>query len=634
MKNSYIRGIFKFFFIIFSFLITFFQDKALVYEKVEELPQVVITASRITEPLAEVTSEAIIITKEEIEKMNAHFVTEVLRTIPGIYVKQSGGPGKQASVFLETSTKSGDLLVMIDGIKVNSPTTGGFDFSSLSVDEIERIEIVKGPQSTLYGSEAMAGVINIITKKGRGKPKINLSLESGSYGTYKPGLNLAGGTDKIDYRITTFYYKTDGFSAYAKGNEKDDYKNFFISGKFGFRPSKKLEFEFLGRYYYDRFELDSGTEDGFNTCFDDPDYIQRRHHSLISGKVKLNLTSNWEQVLTFSKVKEIINTKDPDDMYKWWSSKITPAIYLLDWQHNFSLSEKFLVTIGTEYRKEKGKYESSNCYDEDIENKAIYLNAKIKLLNSNLILNGGARYDNHQTFGEKITYKIGFLYNLVTYALKIKTNYGTAFKAPTLNDLFWPNTGWLMGNPELKSEKSWAWSAGIEKNFSNNRVTLSLTYFYQKYKDLIQWIEILPWTYQPQNIAKASIKGFEVNFDFNITPDLKIKTGYTYLDTENKKTGKYLIYKPDHKFSVIGKYTMGKISLFADYTYTGRRYANNNNQIKLKSYSLLNLSATYKLNPNISFFGRIDNLLNTNYEEVKDYRTPDRSFYVGIRFSY
>ena len=545
MKNPYIRGIFKFFFIIFSFLTTFFQDKTLAYEKVEELPQVVITASKITEPLAEVTSDAIIITKEEIEKMNAHFVTEVLRTIPGIYVKQLGSPGKQASVFLKTSTKSGDLLVMIDGIKVNSPTTGDFDFSSLSVDEIERIEIINEPQSTLYGSEAMAGVINIITKKGKGKPRMNLSLEGGSYGTYKPAFNLSGGTEKIDYRVTTFYYKNDGFSAYKDGDEKDGYKNAFISGKFGFRPCGKLELEFLGRYYYARNEIDFGTEDGLSIYKDDPDCIQRNYHLLISGKLKLYLTSNWKQILTVSKVRNLIKTSDPDDVFKWYSSKIVPAIYILDWQHNLFLSKNFIFIIGTEYRKEKGKYEGSTTYDEDIENKAIYMNSKIKLLNNNLILNGGIRYDNHQTFGKKTTYRIGFLYNIMPYALKIKANYGTAFKAPTLNDLFWPNTGWAMGNPDLKSEKSWAWNARIEKNFLNEKIKFSLSFFYQKYKNLIQWTPISPesWIWKPQNIGKANIKGSELSFTFTLSKNFIIRSGYTYIDTENEKNNKYLIYK-------------------------------------------------------------------------------------------
>ena len=636
MKNPYIRGIFKFFFIIFSFLTTFFQDKTLAYEKVEELPQVVITASRITEPLAEVTSDAIIITKEEIEKMNAHFVTEVLRTIPGIYVKQLGSPGKQASVFLKTSTKSGDLLVMIDGIKVNSPTTGDFDFSSLSVDEIERIEIINGPQSTLYGSEAMAGVINIITKKGKGKPRMNLSLEGGSYGTYKPAFNLSGGTEKIDYRVTTFYYKNDGFSAYKDGDEKDGYKNAFISGKFGFRPCGKLELEFLGRYYYARNEIDFGTEDSLSIYKDDPDCIQRNYHLLISGKLKLYLTSNWKQILTVSKVRNLIKTSDPDDVFKWYSSKIVPAIYILDWQHNLFLSKNFIFIIGTEYRKEKGKYEGSTTYDEDIENKAIYINSKIKLLNNNLILNGGIRYDNHQTFGKKTTYRIGFLYNIMPYALKIKANYGTAFKAPTLNDLFWPNTGWAIGNPDLKSEKSWAWNARIEKNFLNEKIKFSLSFFYQKYKNLIQWTPISPesWIWKPQNIGKANIKGSELSFTFTLSKNFIIRSGYTYIDTENEKNNKYLIYKPMHKFSVSGEYKINDFSLFAEYIYTGERYNDVNNQEKLKSYSLINLSAEYKLNKYLKLFGRIDNLFNSDYEEVKNYGTPDCSFYTGIKFSY
>lgn len=620
----------------------FITNNSFSVENAQELPEIIVTANKIEEPLEETTSDSLVITKKELEKMNVDWVVDALRNIPSLYVKQSGGSGKQASVFLRTSTKSGDVLVMIDGIKVNSPTTGDFDFSSLSVDEIERIEIINGPQSTLYGSEAIAGVINIITKKGKGKPKINLSLESGSYGTYKPAFNLSGGNEKFDYRLTTYYYKTDGFSAYKNGEDDDGYKQSFVSGKFGFRPSEKLEFEFMGRYYYDRNELDFGTEDGFNLYKDDKNYIQRRHHSLISGKVKVNLASNWKQTLTFSKVKEIFNTKDPDDIFKWYSAKVTPEIYLLDWQNNLSFLEKIFFTLGAEYRKEKGKYESSSFYDEDVENTAIYLNTKFKLLQNKLILNGGVRYDNHQTFGEKITYKVGFLYNIESYALRIKGNYGTAFKAPTLNNLFWPDTGWSKGNPNLKPEESWAWDLGFEKdlNLFNKVITLSFSSFYQKYKNLIDWVEIAPWTYQPQNISKASIKGFETSLDFSLTSNLKIKAGYTYLDTEEKETKKYLVYKPAHKFSIIGEYSINKLSLLADYTYTGKRYADENNEKKLNSYSLVNLGAIYKLKSNLDIFFKIYNLFNNNYIEnfnniyKAPYSTPDRSFYLGIRFSY
>ena len=618
------------------FILFFFLNENLLAKEAQELPEIIVTANKIVEPLGEITSEVVVLTEKDLQKMNVDWVIDALRKLPDLYVKQLGGIGKQASVFLETSTKSGDILVMIDGIKVNSPTTGDFDFSSLSVNEIERIEIIKGPQSTLYGSEAMSGVINIITKKGKGKPKIDLSLYGGSYGTYKPAFNFSGGTKELDYRITTYYFKTDGFSAYAKGKEDDGYKQAFFSGKFGFRPSEKLEFEFMGRYFYDRSELDFGIDENLSPCKDDKNYVQKRHHSLISGKVKIDFTSNWEQILTFSKVKEIYNTKDPDDLFRWYSSKITPEIYLFDWQNNLSFFKKIFLTFGAEYRKEEGKYESSLSYDKDVENTAIYLNTKLKLWENKVILNGGIRYDNHQTFGEKITYKIGALYTLTSYGLRLKANYGTAFKAPTLNALFWPNTGWSMGNPNLKPEESWAWNIGFEKdfNFFNTPTTFSFSSFYQKYKNLINWVEIAPWFYKPQNIDKASIKGFEAHLNLNITSNLNLTAGYTYLDTEDKKTKKYLVYKPFHKFSVIGEYSLGKFSFLADYTYTGKRYADKENKRDLKAYSLVNLSATYRLNPNLNFFARIDNLLDTNYEEVKDYGTPDFSFYLGIRFSY
>ncbi len=624
----------KYIFIIGGFLLAFLPNQVFSAENLEELPEVVVTANKVTEPLKQTTSEITVITKEDLEKMNVDWVVDALRKLPDVYVKQSGGAGKQASVFLNTSAKSGHILVMIDGIKVNSPTTGDFDFSSLSVDEIERIEIINGPQSTLYGSEAVAGVINIITKKGKGKPKITLSLEGGSYGTYKPAFNLSGGTNKLNYRVTAFYYKIDGFSDYADGKEKDGYKQAFVSGRFGFRPFEKLEFEFSGRYFYHRSELDFGTENGLTLYQDDPDYIMRKHHLLISGKAKLEVTPNWKQTFTVSRVKEILNTKDPDDVFKYYSSKITPAIYIVDWQNNFDLADSLFLVTGVEYRKEKGKYESSSSYDEDVENKAVYLNVILKPLHSNIVLNAGARYDNHQTFGKKTTYRVSFLYNLKPYSLRVKGSYGTAFKAPTLNDLFWPDTGWSKGNPELKPEESWGWIIGAEKDFLKGRATLSLSSFYQKYRNLIEWVEVIPWVYQPQNVEKASIKGFKLGLNLLLTPDFKIKTGYTYLDAQNKSTGKYLIYKPDHKLSITGEYRISKLLLFVDYTHTGRRYTDSDNQNRLKSYSLLNLCATYRLNFNLSFFLRVNNVLNNDYKEVKDYDIPDRSFYAGVRFLY
>ncbi|WP_038056593.1 TonB-dependent receptor plug domain-containing protein [Thermodesulfobacterium hydrogeniphilum] len=585
-----------------------------------EIPEVVVTASKIKEPISETTSNVIVITEKDIKKRNMQFVTDVLRTISEINLTQYGGPGKSASVFLRGGN-SDQVLVMIDGVKVNDPTSGGFNFGTLSVDDIEKIEIIEGPQSTLYGSEAMAGVINIITKKGKGKPKIEASFETGSFGTYKPSLTLSGGNKVWDYRVTTFYYHTDGISAYRYDSERDGYKNAFISGKFGFRPNKNIDIELIGRYGYERNEYD------FGNIPDDPDYLSKQNHYIISGNVKFTMSKYWHQKIALSKVERIERNYDPN-----LTSKYNKRLYIIDWQHDLYFSNFYTLVAGIEYRKEEGKNQGN--YDKRIENKAFYLNNKVKLLQDSLILNAGLRYDDHQTFGSKTTYRIGFLYNFNPWDLKIKGNYGTGFRAPSLDDLFWPDTGWAKGNPNLKPEESWGWNIGIEKNFLNHRLTVSLTQFYEKYKNLIQWTEVAPWVWQPENVGCAIAQGLEVHLHFALSQNLNISTGYTYLDTKDKSNDTYLIYRPNSKLKISAEYTFKKLSFIADYIYVGTRYADKYNTQKLSGYSVVNLSSTYKMNKNLSFFVRVANLFNKHYEERRNYNTLDSSIYSGIKITF
>ncbi|MBM4146651.1 MAG: TonB-dependent receptor, partial [Nitrospira sp.] len=188
-------------FILLSFLII---SSAWAEEKVK-LNEVVVTAARIQESIEETTSDVIVIRDDEIKKINVQFIPDVLRKVPDLNLVQNGGTGKAASVLLRGGSST-HTLIMIDGVKVNNTATGSFDFSGIKVDDIERIEIVKGPQSTIYGSEAMAGVINIITNKGQDKPKTDLSFEAGSYGTYNPALTVSGTIKAVDYRLSTNYF--------------------------------------------------------------------------------------------------------------------------------------------------------------------------------------------------------------------------------------------------------------------------------------------------------------------------------------------------------------------------------------------------------------------------------------------
>ena len=380
-------------------------------EKIK-LEEVVVTATRVTEPVEETTSDVIVITAKDISRMNAEFVPDVLRKIPDLQLVQNGGIGRQATVFMRGGSPS-HTLVMIDGTKMNSPNVGSFDFSGISVDDIERIEIVKGPQSTVYGSEAMAGVINIITKKGEGKPRAEMSFEGGSFGTYKPAITVSGSADKFDYRVTGSYFKTTGISVAKGGTEIDGYKNATVSGKFGFKPSQIFDVEITAKSYYDHTDLDDF--DFFKRiAVDNPNSVQTGNHVLLSAKARLLLFSKWEQVLTLSKIEDILRFRDPVVAFN--NADIKSSVGTVDWQHNIYLSDFYNITAGFEYKKEKGVNEGN--FDRSSTDKAFYLNNRLRLFSESLILNAGLRHDDYDTFGSKTTYRVGALYNIKAASLE------------------------------------------------------------------------------------------------------------------------------------------------------------------------------------------------------------------------
>lgn len=601
-----------------SFLYSFATSYA---EEKGELGEIIVTATKIEETLEETTSSVIVVKGEDIKKMNVQFVPDILRKIPELNLVQNGGNGEVAGVLLRGGDST-HTLVLIDGVKVNSTTVGSFDFSGITVDDIERIEIVEGPQSTIYGSEAMAGVINIITKKGKGKPRADASFEAGSFGTYKPAFTFSGGDEKVDYRMTTAYYHTGGISAAKGGAEKDAYNNASISGKFGFRPSEKFELEVSGKYYYDSADLDSFGADALN-------YVQHGNHHMLSGRAKVYLLNNWEQVLTASNAGDSLRFRDPVVSYN--NADIISAINAVEWQHNLYLSKIYTVTAGAEYRKEKG--ENKGSFDRSVNNRALYINNKLLLLSGDVTLNAGLRYDDHETFGGKTTYRVGAIYNVKPVALRVRASYGTGFRAPTLNELFYSDAWGSSGNPNLKPERSSSWEIGVEKDILKDRATVSVTYFDQMYKDLIQWVEVAPWTYSPMNVAEAEVRGVEANAKLKLTDSMNIKAGYTHLDTQNKTSGLKLERRPGDKFNLAMGFSHKDLSLTADFIYVGGRFDDASNTRKLAPYNLVNLSGSYVVTKNLSIFARADNVFNKDYEEASGYGTPGFSMYGGIKIS-
>jgi vitamin B12 transporter len=611
----------------------------------EKIDEIVVTATRLETAEREVGSSITVITADQIRKQQKTTVLEVLRDVPALDVVQSGGPGRETSVFIR-GAKSEHTLVLVDGVEMNDPSSAGrsFDFADLTVDNIERIEVVRGPQSTLYGSDAIGGVINIITKKGTGKPSGFVSAEGGSFKTFTESAGISGGTGLINYSLGISRLDTDGISAADEkdGNhEKDGYENTTFSTRLGITPAKNFDADFILRYINAEADIDnSGGAGG-----DDPNNTADTRQLFLRTQARLSLFDDlWEQKIGMSlsdhhrQYDNPIDAEHPDDSDH---STYDGQVLKFDWQHNLHLHESNTLTLGVETEKEKAKssYYSESAYgpytstfaEESARTTGYYLQDQIRAWDA-WFTTLGARLDDHSRFGTKTTYRIASSYLVRQTSTRFKGSYGTGFKAPSLYQLYS-----VYGDQDLDPEKSTGWDAGVEQMFYHERLTLGITYFSNDFDNLIDFDSA---TSKYVNVAKAESKGVETYLSAQPSDDLTLRVSYTYTDTEDKTTGKELLRRPKNKSSFDANYRFlgkGNVNLEVlcvgkrdDYDYSSWPAA----RVRLGSYTLVNLAASYDIAEHIRLLGRVDNLFDKEYEEVSGYGTPGISGYAGIRLSF
>jgi vitamin B12 transporter len=583
------------------------------------LPEVVVTASRLEEPLDQTPQDAAVITRADIEKKGVPFVIDLLRSQPDLQIVQNGGPGTQATLLMRGSG-SNQLLLLVDGINFNSPSVGSTDLSSLLTSDIERIEIIKGPLSTLYGSNAMAGVINIITKKGTGKPKADVNLEGGSFSTYKTTGSVSGGTEKINYRMTASYFQTDGIPIAKNGVVSNGDKNTAVSSRLGINPTENSSVDLNLRYGKDKTNIDNDFGSG---PVDTLDWVQNHETWLTAITGKVSPWEKYEQSLTLSTLWDDLNYTDPDPAFSFNNFRIKSKTETLDWQHTL-LFDPFTITGGFVYRSEEAVNDGS--FDQSIYNKAWYLNATLGLIDNALILNIGGRNDDHSVFGDAFTYRGGVLLEFKKLALKFKANYGTGFRAPALNELYFP----FYGNTSLIPERSTGYDIGVEKTLSDRKFLMGASFFRQDYVDLIQTNFT---TFTADNIGHAQTEGVEINVASQIINNLKLTAAYTYLEALNRDNDTFLNLRPRNKVTSSIEWIVAKLTVMGEYQYVSNKY---DSYLKrdISPYSLVNMKGSYLLEQNLSLFARIENLFNADYEEIAGYGTPGLSAYGGVKVSF
>ncbi len=618
----------------------------------EALEGVVVTATRLQQPLKEVASSVTVIPGEEVERRQEPSVLELLREVPALDVVQAGGPGRQTSVMIR-GAGDGQTLVLIDGIEMNDPISPSrsFDFANLTTDNIERIEIVRGPQSTLYGSDAAGGVINIITKKGKGELKAEASAEAGTYETYLTRAGISGATQQFNYSLGASYQESEGISAArAKGftlegeryknPEKDGYRNASMSSRAGWMPLPNLEVDLFIRYIQAQTDLDNfGGKGG-----DDPNAEQETKQLFSRAQVKLSLLGGlWEQKLGVSysdQHRDFLNPKDEDHPTESETSFYDGRMTKFDWQHNLFLHPTNTLTLGAEYESETGRskdeYEAFGFSMEtkfprkEARTRSLYLQDEVKLWDS-LFATAGLRFDDHSRFGSQTTWRLAPAYLVEATRTKIKGSYGTGFKAPTLYQLYSQ-----YGDKALEPEKSQGWDVGVEQDLFGPILSLGITYFHNNFEDLIDFDL---GTNKYVNLSEAETKGVECFASLRPLEGLILKGTYTRTDAEDQKTHLTLLRRPRDKFSFEANYHfLGKGNINLVYLYVGKRVDNDFStypaaRVTLDHYVLVNLAASYDLCPHFQIYGRVQNLLNEDYEEVRGYGTWGRSVFFGLKFS-
>ncbi|MEW5703185.1 MAG: TonB-dependent receptor [Pseudomonadota bacterium] len=615
------------------------------------LPEVVVTATRIATPREQVASSITVITADEIARRQYRVIEDALRSVSSLSVVRNGGPGKNTAVFSRGSSAN-HTLVLLDGIEMNDPSTpdGRMNFAGLPIEDVERIEVLHGPQGTLYGSDAIGAVVNIITKKGSGAPTATLSLEGGSFDTFRQMLNLRGGEKLFDYSVTFQGVTTDGvsvaparFTPAGSVKDKDGYDNQTVSANLGITPNEILAFRFTGRFTDLRNDLDLNVFpiQADNDSHDEEDRL------FLGGEASLSLfegRSEHRLAATYTDYNRIVRD-DPDafNPFDFLRSKAVGEKLKFEIQNDFRFVENHVLTLGLETEEEKIKTSTdsdslfgpfTSAAKADVQTNAVYLQDQFAY-RDRFFGTLGVRLDDPDSFGSETTYRIAPAYLHRETGTKVRGAYAKGFKAPALFQLFGSSIsgfGVFSGNPNLKPEVSRGWEIGFDQGLFDRRLTVGVTYYENDIKNLIEGTATTNL-----NIGKAETKGVEVTATAKLLENLDLDARYAYTRAENSTTGQELLRRPLHKAGFDFAYRpITELRLNLGGTYIGRRHdidALTFGRVKGAGYFLADVAATYDVAEGWQAFGRLENAFSHKVEDPDGFGQPGFAFFLGLKRS-
>jgi vitamin B12 transporter len=643
-------------------LTALFGQQARAQDNTVPLPMIVVSPTTVATPVDQIASSVTVITADDLRREQQRTVPDVLRTVPGLNVVQTGSAGGQTAVFMR-GTNSNHVKVIVDGIDIGDPSTpnGAFDFAHLLTGDVERIEILRGPQSGLYGSDAIGGVISITTKKGEGPPKATASLEGGSFGTFNQTAGLSGSQGRFNYAFNVLHLRsTDNLVtpldllAPGERRNKDSYDNLTYSTRLGADVTDNLTLNGVARYTDARLRFTG--DDFVNFPTPAPEALQDRqvNHklfsrgeavwSLLDGRLKntfgVNYTNQWswnedpnpDSFNPFGAVAPPYKNIGEKLKYDWrGEAKLMPGQTLVLgledetqslWTNSTATAAGAQTVTTAQNRNRAGFAELQSAFAE-----RVFLAANI-------------RYDDNASFGPHTTWRVAPAVIVPGSETKLKGSYGTGFKAPTLTELYVnnPSIG-QVANPNLRPEISNGYDYGFEQPLFNDRFRLGATYFHNDITNLITTqFNPATFTFIYINIGSAETHGIESFASATLSEQFKVRADYTWTATRDKATDLGLLRRPAHKASVSAIWTpLEGLSLTTTVLYVSSWVDVNRDtavfipRLDAPAYTTVNLAADYAIDKQVTAFARVDNLFNRHYQNPIGFERPGLGVFGGVR---
>jgi vitamin B12 transporter len=610
---------------------------------------ITVTATRTEQSLKKVGSSVTIVSEDQIKASQVIAVSDALATVTGVAISRNGGQGGLTSVRVR-GAEADQTLVLIDGIKINDPASpgGGFDFGNLLVGDIDRIEVLRGTQSTLYGSQAIGGVVNVISKTPTGPVSANLDVETGDLASHRARAAVRGKFGAFSYGAGAGYVTTDGVSSAASGQEADGFEHHSLQGRVGYAFGPALDLE--ARAWWSKGKVGI---DGFpppNFVFSDTLETSTTEQTIFYLGANLVLLDGR------SRTRFGLSQASTDRLNEDPTSRVTATFVALgrneqfDVQTRLDLSPSLQIIAGGEFETSRLRVAAPNVFDPNpaplrarTQTQGLYVQAQVTPT-SWMTATLGVRQTSNARFGDALNAQATFVARFNGDTTSVRVAIANGFKAPTLYQSLSE-----YGNLELQPEEASSYEFGVEQAFFARKLIGSVTYFA---RDVVNQIDFASCfgvtrsicTNRPfgvyDNIAAATAEGIEAALDIKPRPNLAISLGYTALDASNQSRGsgnfgKNLARRPRQSDFVSAAYDFAfGLNLSATYTRVGKSFNDGGNRQRLDGYDLISVRASQRINENWSIYARVENATDEFYQSVAGYGGLPRQAFVGLRATF